>query len=156
MSNANKWLSDLECADRESPSWNKILAVIYDVKPSPSELCKVFKGLAMFRDASQTGVWIHLGPHTSSVFLVVYITLSLLPWGLSSENIEQENNQNMVENVGRRMESRDRQGWSCSFLSQKFISQVDRGIFPSKSSLFGAPAPPPCLSFTVDSRKKTN
>ena len=103
MSNANKWLSDLECADRESPSWNKILAVIYDVKPSPSELCKVFKGLAMFGDASQTGVWIHLGPHTSSVFLVVYTTLSLLPWGLSSENIEQENDQNMGENVGRQM-----------------------------------------------------
>lgn len=156
MSNANKWLSDLECADRESLSWNKILAVIYDVKQSPSELRKVFRGLAMFGGASQTGVWIHLGPHKSSVFLVVYITLSFFPWGLSSENIEQENDQNTVENVGRRMESGDRQGWPCSFSSQKFISQVDRSIFPSKSSLFGALAPPPCLSFTMDSRKKTN
>lgn len=41
-------------------------------------------------------------------------------------------------------------------LEWKFISQVDWSFFPSKSPLIGAPAPPPCLSFTVDSRKKTN
>lgn len=58
MSNANKWLSDLECADRESPSWNKILAVIYDVKQSPSETCEVFKRLAVFGDTSHRGVWV--------------------------------------------------------------------------------------------------
>lgn len=58
MSNANKWLSDLKCADRESLSWNKILAGIYDVKQSPSELCQIFKKLAMFGDTSHSGVWV--------------------------------------------------------------------------------------------------
>lgn len=39
-------------------AWTKIQNVIYDVKPSLSELCKVEKSLVMF--GAECGVWLYL------------------------------------------------------------------------------------------------
>lgn len=70
MSNADKWLCDLECVDRESLSWNKILALIYDVKQPPPELCKAFKRLVLFGDTALCGVRVHLGQNMADLSLL--------------------------------------------------------------------------------------